>query len=64
MAPGDPRLHAFSLVGPMVVAMFFRECLRRGLSRPVCRLADQQARTALHGLLRPTDGEADERRTK
>jgi hypothetical protein len=24
VAPGDPRLHAFSLMGPMVMAMLFR----------------------------------------
>jgi len=25
VAPGDPRLHAFSLVSPMVMAMLFRQ---------------------------------------
>jgi hypothetical protein len=25
VAPGDPRLHAFSLIGPMVMVMPFRE---------------------------------------
>jgi AcrR family transcriptional regulator len=66
VAPGDPRLHAFSLVGPMVMAMLFREVFGGvGPDPPGLQaLADQHARTVLHGLLLPTDSEADERRTK
>jgi hypothetical protein len=50
----------------MVMAMLFREVFGGvGPDPPSLQaLADQHARTALHGLLLPTDGEADERRTK
>jgi AcrR family transcriptional regulator len=60
MAPGDPRLHVFSLMGPMVMAMLFREVFGGvGADPPdLPALADQHARTALRGLLteKPTDG--------
>jgi AcrR family transcriptional regulator len=61
VAPGDPRLHAFSLMGPMVMAMLFREVFGGiGTDPPDLRaLAGQHARTALHGLLTPpTAGDA------
>lgn len=66
VAPGDPRLHAFSLMGPMVMAMLFREVFGEVTANPpdLQALADQHARTALRGLLLPTVAEADERRTK
>src|SRR5215468_5096683 len=49
VAPGDPRLHAFSLMGPMVMAMLFREVFGGfGADLPgLLELADQHARTAL-----------------
>jgi AcrR family transcriptional regulator len=58
VAPGDPRLHAFSLMGPMVMAMLFREVFGGvGANPPDLRaLADQHARTALRGLLTPATG--------
>ena len=66
VAPGDPRHHAFSLMGPMAMAMLFREVFAGvGASPPDLRaLADQHARTSLRGLLMPTTEEADGRRTK
>ena len=66
VAPGDPRLHAFSLMGPMVMAMLFREVFGEAGGNPpdLQALAEQHARTALRGLLPPIAGEADERRTK
>jgi len=61
VAPGDPRLHAFSLMGPMVMAMLFGEVFGGvGANPPDLRaLADQHARTALRGLLMPMTGESD-----
>jgi AcrR family transcriptional regulator len=67
VASGDPRLHAFSLIGPMVMAMLFREVFGGvGTDPPDLQvLAGQHARTALHGLLMPTSGgAADGRRMK
>jgi AcrR family transcriptional regulator len=62
VAPGDPRLHAFSLMGPMVMAMLFREVFGRVNTNPpdLHALADQHARSALRGLLLLTSGEANE----
>jgi hypothetical protein len=59
VAPGDPRLHAFSLMGPMVMAMLFREVFGGVGAHPpdLQALADQHARAALRGLL-PATGEA------
>jgi AcrR family transcriptional regulator len=66
VAPGDPRLHAFSLMGPMVMAMLFGEVFGGVSANPpdLQALADQHARTALRGLLIPATGGADGRRTK
>ena len=69
VTPGDPRLHAFSLMGPMVMAMLLGEVFGGvGANRPdLPALADQHARTALRGLLMPATGEqmeADGRRIK
>ena len=61
VAPGNPRLHAFSLMGPMVMAMLFREVFGGVDANPpnLPALADQHARTALRGLLTPTKESAD-----
>src|SRR5262252_3414775 len=66
VAPGDPRLHAFSLMGPMVMAMLFREVFGGVGAHPpdLGALADQHAGTALRGLLMPATGGADGRRMK
>ena len=66
VAPGDPRLHAFSLMGPMVMAMLFGEVFGGVSANPpdLPALADQHARTALRGLLMPATGKADGRRMK
>jgi AcrR family transcriptional regulator len=58
VTPGDPCLHAFSLMGPMVMAMLFREVFgEMGTDPPDLQaLASQHARTALHGLLTPQTG--------
>ena len=60
VAPGDPRLHAFSLMGPMVMAMLFREVFSGVAADPpdLQVLAAQHARTALRGLLMPPTGDA------
>jgi AcrR family transcriptional regulator len=65
VAPGNPRLHAFSLMGPMVMAMLFREVFGGVAANPLDlqALANQHARTALRGLLMPMPGEADRWRT-
>jgi len=66
VAPGDPRLHAFSLMGPMVMAMLFGEVFGGVGANPpdLQALADQHADTALRGLLMPVTGKADRRRMK
>jgi AcrR family transcriptional regulator len=66
VAPGDPRLYAFSLMGPMVMAMLFREVFGGvdANSPDLKALADQHARTALRGLRAPATGGANEWRTK
>jgi AcrR family transcriptional regulator len=60
VVPGDPRLHVFSLMGPMVMAMLFREVFGGVGANPpdLQALADQHASTALRGMLMPTAGEA------
>jgi AcrR family transcriptional regulator len=53
VAPGDPRLHAFSLAGPMVMAVLYREVFGDvSADAPDLRaLATQHANTVLRGLL-------------
>jgi AcrR family transcriptional regulator len=55
---GDPRVHAFSLVGPLFMGMLFRDVFA-GISSDIPdlqALASQHARTALEGLLTATGG--------
>jgi len=51
--PGDPGLHAFSIVGPLIVGVLFREVFgREGPHAPdLGALVAQHAETVLHGLL-------------
>lgn len=54
--PGDPRLTAFSLMGPLVMATLFREVFG-GVAAELPNLqalAAQHAQTMLHGLLAPS----------
>jgi len=53
---GDPRLHAFSLVGPMLMGVLWRETLQPAGGAPIDleKLAKQHAETALAGLLTAT----------
>ena len=50
---GDPRLYAFSLLGPLIMAMLFRDVFGGISSQPpdLARLAEQHGRTILQGLL-------------
>jgi AcrR family transcriptional regulator len=49
---GDARLHAFSLVGPMVMALLFREVFANIAPNPpdLQTLALQHCKTIIHGL--------------
>ncbi len=51
--PGDPRLHAFSLVGPILMGVLWREVLTPVGAEPVDleKLAKQHADTVLEGML-------------
>lgn len=51
--PGDARLHAVSIMGPMVVGILWREVFAPvgAAPLPLPELAAQHARTALRGLL-------------
>nr|WP_255500928.1 TetR-like C-terminal domain-containing protein [Caulobacter sp. 17J80-11] len=51
--PGDPRVHAFSLVGPLMLGVLWREVLEPVGGAPVDlqALAAQHVETALGGLL-------------
>ena len=51
--PGDPRLHAFSLMGPMVLGALWRATLVPAGGQPldIAALARQHADTVLAGLL-------------
>jgi len=51
--PGDPRLHAFSLMGPMMMGILWRETLQPvgGAPLDLEALAKQHAETVLTGLL-------------
>ena len=53
VGPGDPRLFAVSLVGPMVVSILWREVFAPVGAQPLDpqALAVQHARTVLHGML-------------
>lgn len=51
--PGDPRFHAFSLMGPMLMGLMYREVLQPAGGAPIEieALARQHAETVLKGLL-------------
>ena len=51
--PGDPRLHAFTLMGPMLMGLLWRETLQPvgGAALDVEALAVQHAESVLAGLL-------------
>ena len=51
--PGNPRLHAFTLMGPMVMGLLWRETLQPAGGAPLDLdvLAKQHAETVLQGLL-------------
>lgn len=51
--PGDPRTHAFSLMGPMMMAVLWRETLTPvgGAALDLSAIARQHADTVLGGLL-------------
>ena len=51
--PGDPRLHAFTLMGPMLMGVIYRETLQPvgGAPLDIETLARQHAETVLTGLL-------------
>jgi AcrR family transcriptional regulator len=56
--PGDPRLHAVSLIGPMVVSILWREVFTPVGAQPLNEqaLAAQHARNVLHGMLLRSEG--------
>jgi hypothetical protein len=67
LASGDARLYAFSLVGPMVMALLFREVFASTAGNPpdLHALALQHSRTVIHGLQgSPTTGTASGRKKK
>lgn len=51
--PGDPRFHAFTIMGPMLMGLMYREVLQPAGGDPVDIevLAKQHAQTVLAGLL-------------
>lgn len=51
--PGDPRLHAFSLIGPLLLGVIWREVLQPAGAPPVDLrgLAAQHIDTVLNGIL-------------
>jgi AcrR family transcriptional regulator len=53
LRPGDPRLHAFSLMGPMLMGVIYRETLQPVGGEPLDleALARQHCETVLKGLL-------------
>lgn len=53
IAPGDPQLHAFSLMGPLLLGALFGEVFAEAGEAPVDlpALAEQHASTVLRGLL-------------
>jgi hypothetical protein len=52
--PGDPRFHAFTLMGPMLMGVLWRETLQPagGAELDLKALATQHAETVLAGLLK------------
>jgi AcrR family transcriptional regulator len=52
--PGDPRLHAFSLMGPMMIGILWRETLQPAGGAPIDieAMAKQHSETSLAGLLK------------
>jgi len=64
VAPGDPRLYAFSLVGPIVMAVLFREVFGGvGAEAPDLEaLARQHAHALLYGMLNPAPTNASDER--
>ena len=53
VGPGDPRLHALSMVGPVIVGVLWREVFVPVGAEPldITALAAQHGRTVLHGML-------------
>lgn len=53
VGPGNPRLHAFSLAGPMIMAVLYREVFGDAVTDApdLNAMAKQHAETVLHGLL-------------
>lgn len=51
--PGDPRLHAFTLMGPMFMGLIYRETLQPAGGYPIdlAQLARQHSETVLAGLV-------------
>lgn len=56
--PGDPRLYAFSLMGPMVMGAIYREVFAEVAAQPLDleALAAQHARAVLQGMLAEGEG--------
>jgi AcrR family transcriptional regulator len=52
--PGDPRLYAFSLMGPLVMGGLFHAVFGAAGAPDLTALATHHARAALHGLLTET----------
>jgi AcrR family transcriptional regulator len=63
VGPGDPRLYAFSLAGPMLMAVLFREVFGNaaGDAPHLGSLAAQHAHAVLHGMLIPAAGISGDR---
>lgn len=59
---GDPRLHVFSLLGPMLMAALYRNVFADIAAQPpdLKALAAQHARTALTGMLAKPEGGSHE----
>lgn len=53
--PGDPRFHAFSLIGPMLLGVIWRETFTPigAATVDLPAIARQHAETVLHGLVLP-----------
>jgi hypothetical protein len=51
--PGDPRVHAFSIMGPMLIGVLWRETFTPvgGASLDLSAIARQHVETVLDGLL-------------